>query len=33
MDMAVSNQVAPAPTLPTGENETSVNVSITYEIR
>lgn len=33
MDMAVSNQAAPAPTLPTGENETSVNVSITYEIR
>jgi uncharacterized protein YggE len=33
MDMAVTNQAAPAPTLPTGENETTVTVTITYEIR
>lgn len=32
MDVAMTSE-APAPNLPTGENETSVTVSITYEIK
>lgn len=32
-DMAMSSEMAKAPSLPTGEQETTVSVSITYEIR
>ncbi|OHB10634.1 MAG: hypothetical protein A3G05_02035 [Candidatus Zambryskibacteria bacterium RIFCSPLOWO2_12_FULL_45_14] len=32
-DMMIKTSVAPAPTLPTGENKTIVNVTVIYEIR